>query len=294
MFDEEESDDEGHRPLFFLFSRCCQLQPGELDQPGKMWNEETPKVAWPVMNTHDGPFSLMTFLYIADRWKQFTKYNFRLKVFFSHLEKKEMLILVVGRAIVSILQLISTLDHSPLQMCQNLIMITTSQVPQPTCFWKWQLGTWLDHHHHPHRCQLGHADGLHLRGHRVWEEVRVVQRARPLVLAWQPIRVKRGIIGILEICIETWQRETWLEFWQKQWFHDMGGRYKKYRLWDLEDAASLPVLFLWLCLATETWYIGTFSSITLGALSLKGCAISPFTKLKWLSWSQSQWSPLTW
>ena len=36
MFDEEESDDEGHRPLFFLFSRCCQPQPGELDQPGKM------------------------------------------------------------------------------------------------------------------------------------------------------------------------------------------------------------------------------------------------------------------
>ena len=45
MFDEEESDDEGHRPLFFLFSRCCQPQPGELDQPGKMWNDETPKVA---------------------------------------------------------------------------------------------------------------------------------------------------------------------------------------------------------------------------------------------------------
>ena len=64
----------------------------------------------------------------------------------------------------------------------------------------------------------------------------------------------------------------------------MGGRYKKYRLWDLEDAASLPVLFLWLCLATGTWYIGIFSLISLGALSLRGWAISPFflQNLKWL------------
>ena len=27
-----------------------------------------------------------------------------------------------------------------------------------------------------------------------------------------------------------------------------------YHLWNLEDAASLPALFLWLCLATATWY----------------------------------------